>query len=480
MGNEVGTQGRSLLVPVPRAWDVDGCDEGLLGRSRDMSREERYGKGRPGPEPFEDDLAAMPALPARPLECAGCRGARADEKGRVRVDGRHRYPTSPECAGRETVVGLWATRVAVPGGDGAVVAEHGRACGDVPADTTDPASQPPPANGLGAWREGRARAALPDDLRDHIDALDRRGLGGAVRRMRDRCAPSGWDATVRAASAPLGASGGMGPSAVAPAASRAETGEASCDEAADLAEYDRLAGVVADGWAGEAVARRGARGEREEAPHVGRRREGLPGRRDGRGGPRGRQAPVRRAGEPRRPREGAPHAQGQVPAGQVARGLRLLAGGLPRRPRAGRPRVAPLPGHRRGLRVPRPDREGQDPPRDGDGRAGGLDGAPGAPPLDGAPGDATNADLVILDEFGYVPTDVAGARPLFQVVSDCYERRGLVITTNIEFGRWGTVLGDDRLAAAMIDRVVHHSRLVEFNGTSHRMDQALMLSGNGS
>ena len=100
--------------------------------------------------------------------------------------------------------------------------------------------------------------------------------------------------------------------------------------------------------------------------------------------------------------------------------------------------------------------------------------------LDGALRDATNADLVILDEFGYVPIDVAGARLLFQVVSDCYERRSLVITTNIEFGKWGTVLGDDKLAAAMIDRVVHHSRLVEFNGTSHRMDQALMLSGNGS
>ena len=98
----------------------------------------------------------------------------------------------------------------------------------------------------------------------------------------------------------------------------------------------------------------------------------------------------------------------------------------------------------------------------------------------GALRDAANADLVILDEFGYVPIDVAGARLLFQVVSDCYERRSLVITTNIEFGKWGTVLGDDKLAAAMIDRVVHHSRLVEFNGTSHRMDQALMLSGNGN
>jgi DNA replication protein DnaC len=74
----------------------------------------------------------------------------------------------------------------------------------------------------------------------------------------------------------------------------------------------------------------------------------------------------------------------------------------------------------------------------------------------------------------------AGARLLFQVVSDCYKRRSLVITTNIEFGKWGTVLADDKLAAAMIDRIVHHSRLVEFNGTNHRMDQALMLSGNAS
>jgi len=60
-------------------------------------------------------------------------------------------------------------------------------------------------------------------------------------------------------------------------------------------------------------------------------------------------------------------------------------------------------------------------------------------------------------------------------VSDCYERRSLIITTNIEFAKWGTVLGDDKLAAAMIDRIVHHNRLVEFGGASHRMENALML-----
>lgn len=89
--------------------------------------------------------------------------------------------------------------------------------------------------------------------------------------------------------------------------------------------------------------------------------------------------------------------------------------------------------------------------------------------------DIARNDLVILDEFGYVPLDLDSARLLFQGVSDCYERHSLVITTNIEFSKWGTVLGDDKMAAAMIDRIVHHGRLVEFTGASHRMEATLML-----
>lgn len=94
--------------------------------------------------------------------------------------------------------------------------------------------------------------------------------------------------------------------------------------------------------------------------------------------------------------------------------------------------------------------------------------------------DLIKADLIILDEFGYVPIDIEGARLLFQVISDCYERRSLIITTNIEFSKWGTVLGDDKLASAVIDRIVHHGRLIEFSGPSHRMDTALMLGKNES
>lgn len=89
--------------------------------------------------------------------------------------------------------------------------------------------------------------------------------------------------------------------------------------------------------------------------------------------------------------------------------------------------------------------------------------------------DIAKCDLLILDEFGYVPIDIVGSRLLFQVVAECYEKRSLILTTNIEFSKWGTVLGDDKLAAAMIDRIVHHGRLVEFGGESKRMGASLML-----
>lgn len=83
-------------------------------------------------------------------------------------------------------------------------------------------------------------------------------------------------------------------------------------------------------------------------------------------------------------------------------------------------------------------------------------------------------DLLVIDEFGYLPIDTEGARLLFQIIADSYEKRSLILTTNLEFSRWGTVFGDDQMAAAVIDRIVHHGRLLQFSGTSYRVKHALM------
>ena len=83
-------------------------------------------------------------------------------------------------------------------------------------------------------------------------------------------------------------------------------------------------------------------------------------------------------------------------------------------------------------------------------------------------------ELIVLDEVGFVPLHKDAAELLFQVVSDCYERRSLIITSNLEFSQWNTVFGDNRLTAALIDRLIHHSHIVVFSGESYRLAQSLM------
>ncbi len=84
------------------------------------------------------------------------------------------------------------------------------------------------------------------------------------------------------------------------------------------------------------------------------------------------------------------------------------------------------------------------------------------------------ARMLVIDELGFLPLDADGARLLFQVVSEGYERQSAVITTNLEFSRWGQTFGDEQMAAAVIDRVVHHGRLLRFRGQSYRVRHALM------
>ena len=83
-------------------------------------------------------------------------------------------------------------------------------------------------------------------------------------------------------------------------------------------------------------------------------------------------------------------------------------------------------------------------------------------------------DLLILDELGYIPLHKEDAELLFQVISMCYENKSLVITTNLQFGQWNHVFGDPILTEAVIDRLIHHSHLLLFNGESFRYKESLI------
>src|SRR5690349_22396385 len=77
--------------------------------------------------------------------------------------------------------------------------------------------------------------------------------------------------------------------------------------------------------------------------------------------------------------------------------------------------------------------------------------------------------LLIVDEVGYIPFEPEAANLFFQLVSARYERASLIVTSNKPFGRWGETFGDDVVAAAMIDRLVHHAEVISLKGDSYRL-----------
>ena len=77
--------------------------------------------------------------------------------------------------------------------------------------------------------------------------------------------------------------------------------------------------------------------------------------------------------------------------------------------------------------------------------------------------------LLIMDEFGYLPFEPAAAHLLFQLVSRRYERGSILITSNRAVGDWGKVLGDEVVATAILDHLLHHSHVLTIRGDSYRL-----------
>lgn len=88
-------------------------------------------------------------------------------------------------------------------------------------------------------------------------------------------------------------------------------------------------------------------------------------------------------------------------------------------------------------------------------------------------------DVIIVDELGYVPFSKIGAELLFQFFSSRYERASVIITTNLEFSEWTTLFGDEKMTAALLDRMTHRSHIHLLNGESYRFRQSMKQRENG-
>lgn len=89
-------------------------------------------------------------------------------------------------------------------------------------------------------------------------------------------------------------------------------------------------------------------------------------------------------------------------------------------------------------------------------------------------------DLLIIDELGFVPFDRAGGELLFNLISDRYEHRATLVTTNLAFGEWVSVFADEKLTTALLDRLGHHAHIITTKGPSFRTSARRSSADSGS
>ena len=471
----------------------------LLERCLALGDKDHYRKGGRETDLFAEDRKALLALPETRFDVVTWKRMKADKYGIVTVEGRHRYAAGPEHAGRELIVGLRAFEVELLDASGARITTHPRAYGDNPTSSDDPSMQIGLlCNRPGAWPNSQVREALPDPLREWLDGQARAVLAEGLRtpsagrtreRMGERGGRDGRDPRDHRRHRPRRRMPGRGPTRrrdrarrlrrarrsdrIRPGVRR-EGGQRMNQRNEERTDVDRLRAraralfisqaTIDDllAWATprqlQAVDRllRTELDNRETSKRarlLRRARFPVPKTLDGYDFANVK-LPDGYARDELLSLDFVGRAQDLVFYGKTGRGKTHLATALGMSAIDRGMNVRFLPTAELVLQLGRAKREGT---------------------LETMLKDIAKADLIILDEFGYVPFDVDGARLLYQVIAGSYERRSIIFTTNIEFSKWGTIFADDKLAASIIDRIVHHGRLIEFTGQSHRISQALMF-----
>jgi len=190
--NKVGAIRRSLFVPLPTLTNLEMYNRHLLERCTELSGKEHYRKGECERQLFIEDIFAFMGLPEKPFDVIRYETHRAGKYGKVILGGNHRYSSDPAFAKQEMIVGIKAMQILLFDKNGTRIAEHERAYGSAPSDSTEPAKQLPlPCLKPGGWINSQVRADPSSDLRAYVDGMDKASLKPLLRLMRDEQASSG-------------------------------------------------------------------------------------------------------------------------------------------------------------------------------------------------------------------------------------------------------------------------------------------------
>ena len=512
--NAVGFLRRNIMVPMLNAESHGQLTRYMLERCDAMAKETHYRKGAPIGGLFAGEKMDMQPLPAKPYDAIRWEVRKADKDGRVQIDGNY-YLAGPSWRGWTLDVGLRAFDVTIRTQDGRTCARLPRVYGDSPATVRNPATLLPAlSRKTHAWTDSTIRDDFPDklnrhrphgrqDTQDHVPrhrqgqrrvrlrgrrpgrrapgrtgARDRRGQcdhhGPAHRRRREAVRAVGTrpDRIRRVHETPtaMGKEGGltMGthrPPVVMPDMKRrrASTGERIATIMTLARRLPLTRQVLADQLADATPSQMEFMESWMNAEIESRERSKRSRLLKAAGFPADKElggydwTPIRFPVD---------YGRGQITTLDFIAGHDDLVLFGP--PGTGKTHLAIALG-RNACRKGIPARYFT-----AAGLVMRLLRAQSDNRLDRELAAIGRTPLLVIDELGYVPIDEDGSRLLFQVVTNAYETQSIIYTTNIEFSGWGRIFGDPNMAAAIIDRTVHHGRMIRFEGESWRKTHALM------
>jgi transposase len=196
---KIGYTRRNLFVPVPAFDDIEDYNRTLLSMHSAKAQESHYKKLLPIKELFEEDQRALLPLPRSAFDAMRYDYLKADGYGKIRIDSRHYYSTSPEYSGREMLVAIRAHSIDILDEQNRRVVRHTRVYGERRSDSCDyRTSLAVLLNNPGAWKNSGIREMVPDPLKTLMDQQERVELHATLKTMQRLSGEYGFEIAVKA------------------------------------------------------------------------------------------------------------------------------------------------------------------------------------------------------------------------------------------------------------------------------------------
>ena len=196
---KIGYTRRNLFVPEPMFDDIEEYNRGLLSLHASKAQESHYKKLLPIKELFEEDKKAFLPLPRSPFDPVRYEYLKTDGYGKVRIDSRHYYSTSPAYAGQEVLVAIRAHSIDILDDHKRLVVRHSRVYGERRSDSCDyRTSLAVLMNNPGAWKNSGIREMVPDPLKTLMDRQERMELHATLRTMQRLSSEYGFEIALQA------------------------------------------------------------------------------------------------------------------------------------------------------------------------------------------------------------------------------------------------------------------------------------------